>query len=200
MPTGYTYKFVEDNQSFEDFALTCARAFGACIEQREDGLDCKPKLREVDHEYHLQKINDYKEQIQCFQNTSDEDIQKRIDMEYKDDLNYYNKTIKERKALKRRATKALKKAQAYVPPTEGHNNFKEFLIQQINTIINDDASTKWVEKPVKKKLEDYKRDKLCHLKLLLKSTEEAYEKNKQNVEKSNIWIKQLYESLGIDIE
>jgi len=48
MPTGYTAKLCEGEQSFGEFALGCARAFGACVMQREDSMDDLPKAREHD--------------------------------------------------------------------------------------------------------------------------------------------------------
>jgi hypothetical protein len=35
MPTGYTDK-IKDGISFEEFVLSCARQFGACISMRDD--------------------------------------------------------------------------------------------------------------------------------------------------------------------
>jgi len=40
MPTGYTYPVVEGKiTEFSDFALSCARAFGALITMRDDPHD-----------------------------------------------------------------------------------------------------------------------------------------------------------------
>lgn len=51
MPTGYTAKLMEEGQSFPDFVMQCARAFGACVEMRDDPMD-KPipdKFEADDH-------------------------------------------------------------------------------------------------------------------------------------------------------
>jgi hypothetical protein len=49
MPTGYTAMIEErEDVTFREFALTCARAFGACIMQRDNSLAEPPKPREVD--------------------------------------------------------------------------------------------------------------------------------------------------------
>lgn len=40
MPTGYTYPVCEGKiTEFPDFALSCARAFGALISMREEPMD-----------------------------------------------------------------------------------------------------------------------------------------------------------------
>ena len=58
MPTGYTADIYEGNDvSFRDFALKCARAFGACIEQRDDDANDKPKLIEKTKDnYHIKRL------------------------------------------------------------------------------------------------------------------------------------------------
>lgn len=47
MPSCYTSDIADGKDvSFNDFVLKCARAFGACIEQRDDNANDKPKLIE----------------------------------------------------------------------------------------------------------------------------------------------------------
>ena len=54
MPTGYTTDIYNGKDvSFRDFALTCARQFGACIMQRDDPADEKPKIM-PEESYHTE--------------------------------------------------------------------------------------------------------------------------------------------------
>ncbi len=47
MPSGYTENIYYGKKvAFKDFALGCARAFGACVMQRDDPADVKPKIRQ----------------------------------------------------------------------------------------------------------------------------------------------------------
>ena len=39
MPTGYTAKLMEKGKSFDEFVLFCARAFGACIDMRDEDMN-----------------------------------------------------------------------------------------------------------------------------------------------------------------
>jgi hypothetical protein len=41
MPTGYTAKLYDGDQKFQDFAMECARAFGALIEMRDEPMNAK---------------------------------------------------------------------------------------------------------------------------------------------------------------
>ena len=54
MPTGYTAE-IKDGISFETYALKCARAFGACIMQRDDNSNSGAKLQEPS-DYHYKQV------------------------------------------------------------------------------------------------------------------------------------------------
>ena len=51
MPTGYTAELMEKGQDFRTFTLRCARAFGACIMQRDDPMQEEPKKQEPSSYY-----------------------------------------------------------------------------------------------------------------------------------------------------
>ena len=58
MPTGYTAMLTEEKEiTFEDFALKCARAFGALIEMRDESLDAKIPEEFKVTEYHTVELN-----------------------------------------------------------------------------------------------------------------------------------------------
>ena len=51
MPTEYTH-YIKDGISFKEFALKCARAFGACITMKEDPMDVEIPKFKPDTYYH----------------------------------------------------------------------------------------------------------------------------------------------------
>ena len=57
MPTGYTEDIYNGKDvTFKDFALKCARAFGACVHQRDDDANDPPKLREPNTGYYEERL------------------------------------------------------------------------------------------------------------------------------------------------
>ena len=63
MPSGYTENIYYGKEvAFKDFALGCARAFGACVMQRDDPADEKPKImpEESYHTEELKKLKKFK--------------------------------------------------------------------------------------------------------------------------------------------
>ena len=65
MPTGYTSK-IGDDQSFKDFALRCARNFGANILMRDDPMDAEIKKYEVEPYYMNRLTETIAEKSRCF--------------------------------------------------------------------------------------------------------------------------------------
>ena len=60
MPSGYTENIYYGKEvTFKDFALGCARAFGACVMQRDDPADVKPKIM-PEESYHTEKLKELK--------------------------------------------------------------------------------------------------------------------------------------------
>ena len=67
MATGYTHS-IKNDITFEQFALLCARAFGACIEMRDDPTDKPiPKKFKVDS-YHAKELKEAKTKLKTLTN------------------------------------------------------------------------------------------------------------------------------------
>ena len=91
MPTGYTSKIYDGEQvTGKEFLMTCARAFGALIEMRDESLNAKiPEELEV-NTYHKKELENAKQKLKSIKNMSIEEVQKLVDEDYQ-------KTIKENK-------------------------------------------------------------------------------------------------------
>lgn len=202
MPTGYTAA-IENDQSFEDFALGCARAFGACMHQRDDNSSDRPKLREEDTHHKAKLVEAYNELERLEKMSGDERIQYGEQLR-KDKVDrtqeYFNKKV----VLRAKYESMLAKVFGWNPPSPRHQELKNFMIEQIRNSIDFDCNTK------------YDMEELSRLAQVsphsmyeqaLKDAKWSYEyhntqiiKAKVNFEESNEWIMQLYDSLGIKYE
>ena len=189
MPSGYTCDIADGKDiSFTDFALNCAKAFGACIEQRDDNY--KPKLLDKDS-YHLKEIEELKK------------WKKPTKEEYNDYVTkqtaYYNEQIDKRNKLKIRYQQMLDKANAWTPPTKGHMGLKQFMIDQLSESLKNDCGNDYYQMELSQ-IESYtyegvvsdmrdanKRDIEYHT--------EQLKKDNERVEGCNEWISALYKSL-----
>ena len=194
MPTGYTADIYNGKDvSFNDFALKCARAFGACIEQRDDDLNDKPKLIEKNNDdcYHIKRINEAKK------------WKKPTKVEFDDYVKmqtaYYNEKIDKQNKLKASYQKMLDKANAWTPPTKEHEGLKKFMIEQLTGSLDFDCDNDYYQRElnnikqltynqyVKNMRDSNKRDIEYHTNELKKDNE--------RVDNRNAWISALYKSL-----
>lgn len=193
MPTGYTSLISENkNVSFKDFVLTCARAFGPCIHQRDEDIRDKPKLREPSIQYHLDAIKAAKKRSKPSKTA--------FNKYKKDKIKEYTQYIQEKKQLKERYQLMLDQVQMWTPPTSDHKGLKEFMINQLYESIEFDCTIDSSERDLycytNMTYEDYvaemKKDSVWEIDY---HTDEI-EKEKKNVERANNWILALYDNLN----
>jgi len=63
MPTGYTATLMEKNQTFPEFIMGCARAFGALIMMRDDPNDATIPDKFEPSDYHAKGIIKAREKL-----------------------------------------------------------------------------------------------------------------------------------------
>jgi len=98
MPTGYTAG-VQDGKitEFSDFALNCARAFGALITMRDDPQDTPiPEKFEARTSYYDERLENAKDLMTEILTLTDDDCDKRAFEEYRTEVKNYEGRAKER--------------------------------------------------------------------------------------------------------
>ena len=194
MPTGYTEDIYEGKDvSFSDFALKCARAFGACIEQRDDDPNDKPKLIEKnnDDSYHIKRINEAKKWKKPTKVEFDAYVKKQIA--------YYNEKIDKQNKLKDSYQKMLDKANAWTPPTKEHEGLKKFMIEQLTGSLDFDCDNDYYQRELNniKQLtyNQYVKNMRASNKRDIEYHTNELKKDNERVDNRNAWISALYESL-----
>jgi hypothetical protein len=201
MPTGYTAN-IEKGESFEDFVLGCARAFGACIHQRDDSMKDKPKLREVSS-YYEDKLPETLAELGYLQSLTDSQIDEYGKELRDNEIARIQKAIEEKRVLKDKYMAMLDKVGAWNPPTQDHVGLKEFMTKQIVDSINFDCDTKYyiesLQAAITKNAIEFYNDAVESTERSVKFYEGELEKEKTRVAESNNWIIELYKSLGISL-
>jgi hypothetical protein len=202
MPTGYTHA-IEKGQSFEDFALNCARAFGACIMQRDDPASDKPKLRE-ESSYYEEKLPEALAEYGYLQSLTEEQKEAYGEEERDKEIARIQKAIEDKSALREKYNAMMAKVGAWNPPTSEHQGLKEFMTKQIVDSISFDCDTKYdlerLQTAISKTSIDFYNDAVKSVEWNAKHYEEELEKEKKRVADSNNWILELYKSLGIQYD
>lgn len=136
MPTGYTVK-IKDGISFEEFALECARAFGACATMRDTNNEIPKEF--FPNPYHANRLAEALEELRVLDNLSETEIAAEAEFEYLEQKEQNKKNIKEKNELKRQYEEMLGRVLSWNPPTEDHIRLKEFMIKQIEESIDFDC-------------------------------------------------------------
>jgi hypothetical protein len=198
MPTGYTAGVLDGELStLKDFMCQCARAFGACVHQRDESLSTGIKLREQET-YSKRRLQELEKEHQEFLALSDSDIQMRIDQEHQESLEYQRKSLEKFLVEKKRTEDMLLKVQQWVPPTEDHQGLKKFAIEQLESTLSFDFSD-WSEKerqklPIKPSLEEYKKSEEAQYLSDFEYYSEQVQKDEERVNNANQWLIDLINS------
>lgn len=196
MPTGYTDK-IKDGITFEQFAMNCARAFGACIEMRDDPADKEIPDEFKPSDYHIKQIEEAKKNIKLLKNMSQKEKSEAAEKEYLDNVAYHEKSRQENIDLLEKYNSMLKCVKSWEPPTSEHIRFKEFMIEQIEGSIKFDIHPEYYEKYAPKPLssDEWYNKKLEEANDNLKYHKKEYAEEVERCKGRSKWIKDLKVSL-----
>lgn len=205
MPTGYTADICDGkNVSLKDFAMDCARAFTpfARIQEDSDGDENAVSEQVASRlEWFKRNIEEEEKEIEKINAIPDEEISQIIRKQRTDEISHITENIIKVKDLKQRYENMLKQVVAWNPPTEKHNELKNFMISQLEKSIEFDCKLdyyeEWLQEVLDKNLATVEEYKQTFISTSLKSIDRYKEKiDKENSQlKNNVeWIKELRES------
>jgi hypothetical protein len=194
MPTGYTSD-IEKGISFEKFALSCARAFGALIEMRDDPMDAKIPERFEPSGYHQERLAEARRELKKLEKMTMEQAKTLAQDHYDKSLAEHKKRLAEKRELKKKYESMLEKVLAWSPPSPDHQGLKKFMMDQISESIDFDCSEKYMKPPKKISPKEWKSIHIDSAKRDIEYHTEHMAEEIKRVESRNTWIKQLRESL-----
>ena len=204
MPTGYTAGILDGKvNTFEEFATVCTRAFGATIHMRDNPMD-SPYEPRTPSDYHTNSIQSKRERLEEIESMSDEKIVEDFNTQLEEDLKYHQTKMEEDKRNLEKLNSMLESAKSWVPPTEDHQPFRNFMIEQIESTIKVDGdpsyhTNKMVE--IKKQMEEginpkeYREETIQEIKSQISYHETEYQKELVRCKDSNDWMDKFFESI-----
>lgn len=196
MPTGYTEGVCTGRiSSFYDYAMGCARAFGALIMMKEEPSGTPIPDRFEPSDYHQKKIAETEKELAEVLALSYEECEKRAIDEYSAAIGSQNNRLEENDRKLARYNAMLSEAKKYTPPTAEHEGFAEFLVKQIEDSIKWDDISDYIEEPVLLSREEWKDEKIKVLHHELDYHRRMHDEEVQMTEGRNEWIRNLKESL-----
>lgn len=151
MPTGYTYVLGEREVSFEQFALLCARNFGALVLLRdvEFGAEIPAALPRA-------KLRDTLD-------LGADECHRRARIDHEEACARFNEREARRGVLRQRYTDMLDKVLLWKAPTPEHAGLAEFMVQQLRLSIDLDCRSNWDKPPVLMSGDEWKRERVAQL-------------------------------------
>lgn len=193
MPTGYTAA-IADGITFKQYALNCARAFGALVLMRDDPADAPIPERFEPNDYHANELQNASARLSTLRLMSPAEAEIAAQNEYDEAVARENKYAKERAELHQKYDAMLAQVVAWQAPTPDHVKYKEFMEEQIRDSIRWDcrgysapplrlSATEWLTEAIKKAEHDIEYHTKHH-------AEEVERTNTRNT-----WIKALRDAL-----
>lgn len=130
MPTGYTAILQEQPDiSFAEWAKQCARAFGACIMQRDDSMREPPNVDEQPSRYHIERLEEVRSKLAWLRECTDTELEAKRSEEVAQNRAYSLEQIEKTKATEISYRRMLALAKAWEPPTPEHAGVKKFMVE-----------------------------------------------------------------------
>lgn len=198
MPTGYTADVADGKiTEFTEYALQCARAFGACIMLRDDPVSSEiPEFEPSD--YSAKELAEAEKDLSQFLAMNESQRRELHEAEHIKNIEVADRGIAEKSEQRQRYEAMLAKAKAFKSPSPDHDNYAKFLVSQLEESIQFDCGTSYYDElktPIafeawqSKKIKDLHRDIEYH--------RNAHREEVERTESRNRWVRQLKDSLGI---
>ncbi len=198
MPTGYTADVADGKiTDFTEYALQCARAFGACIMLRDEPLSSE--IPEFDpSDYNAKALAEAEKSLSQFLAMNESQRREVHAAEHAKNIETAERGIAEKAEQRQRYEAMLAKAKAFKSPSPDHDNYAKFLVSQLEESIRFDCGTSYydqLKQPIAfeawqaKKIKDLHRDIEYH--------RNAHREEVERTESRNRWVRQLKQSLGV---
>jgi hypothetical protein len=137
MPTGYTAGVMEGKiTTFSDFALTCARAFGACITMRDEAFDAAIPERFKPPTHAADQYARAKQRLNELRAMTPREYEIAAAVYYEEGLAQANRWNADNAVENERLHVMLAKVKAWHPPTPEHVAMKKFMEIQIGLSLH----------------------------------------------------------------
>lgn len=202
MATRYTEKVSTGAETrAKNFIIQCALGFASF---GADEATLKPQT--VDSSYYS-RVSSLKKEIADLEAAGDQELRVvasvALEQQVREDIRLRNL----QSDMKKRYERMIGKIEAWAPPTEDHEPFKEFMLKQLQSSLerdckapvanSDEAESHSFQKPDKEEAEAYRQKKLSQLQVTLGYAEEALAEQEETVAKANRWMQHLLASVDL---
>jgi hypothetical protein len=195
MPTGYTADIAK-GITFEQYALACARAFGALILMRDDPSDAPIPERFEPSDYSVKALAEAKAELTHLDAMSVTETAAAADAEYAAETERCSQRRAEYTELRNKYNAMLAQVVQWEPPTPDHVKYKEFMVEQIRSSIDGDCNEKYITEPALLTGQQWLMRKITEARRSVAYHEKSHAEEIERTDNRNAWIKALRDSLA----
>lgn len=195
MPTGYTVD-IPKGISFTEYAMRCARAFGALITLREEPLDAEIPDEFEPSDYNLKRYEEAKAEVDRLRSMSQEEVKAAAEEAYQAAEEHRISKLKKNGEEQAAYAAMLERVNAWQPPSPDHVEMKEFMASQITESMRFDDMADYYAKPTERMTGEQWRVEM--LKKALRDVGYHWREHQQEVERAQSrteWVSALRASL-----
>jgi hypothetical protein len=197
MATGYTDGVQSGKVTeFSDYAMRCARAFGALVTMRDDSMDAPIPTELPVSDWSLTRLAAARAELAEVEAMSVEAAAERAVAEHAKSVEYRRESVQRADRDRERYEAMLAKVREWTPPSSDHVEMKSFMEQQLTLSIDWDCDRSIVEEQVCLSGEDWRSQRIESLKRDIEYYVRHHAEEVERTENRNRWVRLLRESLG----
>jgi hypothetical protein len=187
----------------EQFAKKCILAFGATEHMQKDNSESDDYIQREADEAYEKELQEMEKSLDYIKNLSDEEILSNHVSYLSNELEYYKEDLARIRENRSRIEKILEDAKSWEIPSEDHQEFKEFMIEDLEEGLKKGCDESHHVKRIEEIDEEFKMDANSVRERILKGATEDIERQKKEVETekqladdSNAWVEQIIKSFN----
>jgi hypothetical protein len=194
MPTGYTADIAK-GITFQQFAMNCARAFGALIMMRDEPSDAEIPAQFEPSTHYVDWANEARAKLATMQAMSIAEVERAAEDAYSEQLASWQRSRDEAVDLRNKYNAMLAQAVQWTPPTPEHEGLLDFMVKQIQESIKFDCYE--MEPPSRREATSWHNEQIAHLKKNIVRYDAEQAQEVERTRGRNDWVSALRDSLKV---
>lgn len=197
MPTGYTAD-IANGITFPEYAMQCARAFGACITMRDDPKEALIPDEFTPNDYHAQELQNHRNQLSEVMHMTLAQCEEAARTEYDKAVATRDAELRAGDELRAKYESMLEHVAQWQPPTPDHVGLKEFMAQQIRDSIPWDCDNHYYRDNVPVLLSgvEWRKERIKSISQNIAYLEQHYAEEVAGSNERTAWVMALRASLA----
>lgn len=197
MPTGYTAAVGDGTiTTLPEFAMTCARAFGALIMMRDEPTSAEIPEEFQPSDYSAKQLEAARLRRATLMSMVPSACDEAALADYNAACESRARNVLARTQTRERYEAMLEEVKAWIAPTPDHEGMKAFMIQQLEESIRFDCGDFSLPAPVQRTGAAWLADQVVSADRDIAYHSKAHAEEVQRTADRNAWVKALRESLA----